>query len=316
GPHGMVYTVPSLWDRAHHNDRTGQSPIEVETDTKFDAFHLTTPVHMRVKNTPMVLTVHDTIPFSLPGSTTENLDKLRVRFQSALDAASLVATVSEHTRSDVLSLFDVDPDKVMNTYQPVLMQPLSPEEQAGLGARLAKAGPGLSAQGYLLFVGAIEPKKNLGRLVEAYRKVDPDLPLVVVGRLGWMYDDVVAAMKAAGTKVIHLPYVDRSVLRDVIAGARAMFFPSLYEGFGLPVIEAMVLGTPVVTSNTTSLGEVAGEAALTVDPLSVDAIAEALDAIVTSEAECARLSEAGQTRAQEFSMGRYQERLKALYDRL
>src|SRR5215213_4154406 len=186
---------------------------------------------------------------------------------------------------------------------------------------------GLTAGQYWLFFGAIEPKKNVGRLIQAYLASGVPGPLVIVGKRAWksdeelrlLYDDHVKYLVQEGSilrtrhRIMMLDYVPFRLLVNLIRGARAVLFPSLYEGFGLPALEAMLLGTPVVTSNTASMPEVVGDAAITVDPYDVAALVRAIQAVDGDPELRARLAEAGPRRAAYFSPERYAARLESLY---
>lgn len=156
---------------------------------------------------------------------------------------------------------------------------------------------------YLFFVGTLEPRKNLPRLLRAYRQSGLDLELRLAGAMGWKADELEAEI-AETPGVTLLGYVSDADKRKQMAGARAFVYPSLSEGFGIPVLEAMAAGVPVVTSNVSATAEVAGGAALTVDPLDMDALTEALVAAAADEPTRTRLSLAGPQRAGEFSWAR------------
>ena len=159
----------------------------------------------------------------------------------------------------------------------------------------------LIRDGFYLFVGAIEPKKNLRRLIEAYLASGVPEPLVVVGRKAWQYEDVVAMMTRS-PRIIYLDYLPFAQMITLMRAARALVFPSLYEGFGLPVLEAFLCGTPVITADASSTGEIAGGAALLVDPYDTRAIRDAIRHLSADESgvERRRLAEAGCRQAQRF----------------
>ncbi len=183
---------------------------------------------------------------------------------------------------------------------------------------------------YFLFFSALEPKKNLSRLVDAYAVSGARYPLVIAGGLGWQYesdlerinDDRFLSYRMNGRKILperhvrRLSYVPFPQLVSIIRGARAVLFPSLYEGFGLPVLEAMLLGTPVMTSKVASLPEVAGDAALLVDPTDTEQMAAAIRKLDQDGDLRAELSERGRERAKLFSPEIYRERLTKLYGRI
>jgi glycosyltransferase involved in cell wall biosynthesis len=176
-------------------------------------------------------------------------------------------------------------------------------------------------RGYYLFFGALEPKKNLARLLEAHLASGSRHPLVIVGAPGWGSERDVKLLEQFAeldrqSRLKWLGYLPRQTLATVIAGARAVVFPSLYEGFGLPVLEAMSLGTPVITSNTSSLPEVAGEAALMVDPMKVRSIAHAINTLEGDDRAVSELRQRGLAQAERFSAAAYRKRLAGFYRQL
>jgi glycosyltransferase involved in cell wall biosynthesis len=215
---------------------------------------------------------------------------------------------------------------VTNTYESVEF----PEEYLSRSdpavAEQLRATFQLEKDGYFLFYGALEPKKNVGRLIEAYLMSAADIPLVITGPSGWGTTAEAALLNQIREEERSLPrgrrrlyrfeYASRSMLVTLIRGARAVLFPSLYEGFGLPVLEAMLLGTPVVTSRTSSLPEIAGDAALYVNPYETEDIARAIRTIAADGDLRAELTRRGRLQAEQFSVTRYRERIAALYDRL
>ena len=156
------------------------------------------------------------------------------------------------------------------------------------------------------------PRKNLAAILAAFQQADTGLPLVVVGPDGWQSTPILAEMQSM-QNVIRIPYVERAALLGLIAGARALVFPSLAEGFGLPMVEAMALGTPVLTSNRDALAEIAGNAAWVVDPTNVAAIREGLVRLARDDTVTAALSRRGIARASDFSPDRFVARLAEVY---
>ena len=167
----------------------------------------------------------------------------------------------------------------------------------------------------------MEPKKNVARLIDAFLLSRVNIPLVLIVGRGWdnaretaLLTEIKArASELTSPMIRSLDYVDRSTLVTLIRGARALVFPSLYEGFGLPVLEAMMLGTPVITSAKGALEEVTGEAALLVDPYDVDDIARAIAAIVSDPDLRGELSRRGVAQAAKFSPAHYRQRVASLY---
>ncbi|HEX4941879.1 MAG TPA: glycosyltransferase family 1 protein [Actinomycetota bacterium] len=175
-----------------------------------------------------------------------------------------------------------------------------------------RGGYGL-ARPYILFCGTLEPRKNLRRVLEAFRRLDrPDLDLVLVGPRGWK-EDLADGLRKLEGRVRPLGFVPPEELSALYAGAAAFVYPSLAEGFGLPVLEAMAHGAPVVTSLGTATEEVAGDAALLVDPLDVDAIAGALARILDDEGQAATMRAMAAERATGFTWLRSAELVARIY---
>lgn len=285
-----------------------------------DVVHWTTPLPLHARGAANVLTIHDLIPLRLPHTTLDNKRAFFRLCRQAAARADRIAVVSEATRRDVVRLLGVAEEKIVTTWQSVsIPERLTARPDVELAAELESAFR-LDWNGYWLHWGAIEPKKNLGRIVEAYLTSGSTRPLVVVGGVGWLEEDEIALMEAVRRlgkaerrrirRFDHLPF---SLLVTLIRGARGTLFPSIYEGFGLPVLESMLLGTPVVTSNVSSLPEVAGEAALMVDPYDAAAISRAIRALDADEALAADLAQRGRVQAARFSPQAHQARLAELY---
>ncbi|MGC1301081.1 MAG: glycosyltransferase family 1 protein [Caulobacteraceae bacterium] len=267
--------------------------------------HWTYPLPMTMAGTRNIYTVHDAIPWERPDLTGISRSRHLRLLEQVRQAADLIVTVSDHSREVLLRLLGCPPGLIVNTYQAVHAQ-----TPAALEATLPA---GLSCGRYFLFHGSVEPRKNLARLVAAHRTSGVDLPLVIAGPDGWMAKRAVSEEALAGGNLIRLPWLERPMLTALVANARAVLFPSLAEGFGLPVLEAMALGAPAMTANTGALVEIAGDGALTVDPEDVEAMAGAIVALSRDEQLLARLRQAGFTRAATFSREAYAGRLARTY---
>jgi len=164
------------------------------------------------------------------------------------------------------------------------------------------AHPRPAERPYVLFVGTIEPRKNVDTLLDAWQstRLRDDFDLFIAGPVGWSAEKTVARLRAGVPGVRYLGYVSEDELPGLTAGAAAFVYPSLYEGFGFPVAQAMAAGVPVITSNTSCLPEIAGEGAVLVDPRSPDEIAAAMKKTLTSPTLRDQLGRAGAARAQHY----------------
>jgi glycosyltransferase involved in cell wall biosynthesis len=299
--------------------------------------HWTYPVPLTVPGVKNIVTIHDLVPLRLPYATLDNKRRhLRMLRRIAAQADHIV-TVSDSARRDIIGLLGVPEERVTNTYQAVEIPERLATRPAEMVQSELRGAFGLEWGEYFLFLGAIEPKKNIGRLIEAHLASGSPRPLVICGRQAWnthaelglLYEDDRRTMEDPGPlegvrtlsrrlrdRVVLLDYVPFRMLVGLIRGARAMLFPSLYEGFGLPALEAMQLGTPVMAGNTSALPEVCGDAAVLVDPYDTRAMAEAIAAIDAHPALRAELSARGPRRAALFSAEAYGARLREMYARV
>ena len=293
-----------------------------------DIMHWTYPLALRVSRAKNIYTLHDLVPLRLPYTTLDNKRYYFRLLNRLIKSADHIVTVSEASRKDIINLFGIPEKRITNTYQAVEIparyrdKPLSDVKSDIEGTF------GLTYKKYFLFFGAIEPKKNVGRMIEAYLASGVTDPLVIVGKKAWKSEeelrlisdnDHVRYLLTNGNiterrfRVMQLDYAPFPLLVSLIRGAKSVLFPSLYEGFGLPALESMLLGTPVLTSNTASMPEVVGNAALQVDPYDTRAMVEGIRALDSDADLRDRLAEAGPIRAQEFSPERYQARLADVY---
>lgn len=268
--------------------------------------HWTYPVPLRLVGWRNLYTIHDAIPLTAPELTTIDPRRHALLLRCIASAADALVTVSAAAGCEIASALGITPDRIVNCSQAISL------------TKAASAPPaGLPPQGYLLAVGTVEPRKNIARLVEAHRRSGAALPLVVAGPVAaGAQAAAIEASIAATDQVIRLPYVEAAAMPGLIAGARALIMPSLAEGFGLPIVEAMSLGTPVVTSDRGALAETAGGSALLVPPEDVGAIASAISLVCQSDAEHARLAEAGRDNVRRFTPNCFVERLGSLYQSL
>ncbi len=281
-------------------------------------FHATEHLLMPVQHIPTVFTVHDLIYRLFP----EHHKKLNYWFLNAamplfVRRADAIITVSETTRRDLVRLYGT-PENKINVIAEAAAPAFKPQPPAYVEAVRSHF---CLPDRYLLAVGTIEPRKNLARLVQVLatlRRDYPDLKLVVVGSRGWLVQSFFQAIERWGqADAIVMPgFVPDEDLPAIYCGAVAAVSASLYEGFGLPVLEAMACGVPVACSATSGLGEMAGQAALHFDPTQVEDMIGALRRLLVDEALRAALAEQGLKRAALFSWSRAAAETWRLYDRL
>jgi glycosyltransferase involved in cell wall biosynthesis len=284
-----------------------------------EVMHWTYPLPVTLAGARNIYTLHDLVPLRLPYTTLDVKHTYVAIVAACVRDAAHICTVSEASRRDILDRFPTDPARVSNCYQASPMPPAALAGSAEADAHVVEGVFGLPPAGYFLFFGAIEPKKNVGRLLEAYLALQTPTPLVIVGARAWQSESELRLLAQAGGRagrIVQLDYLPRALLLKLIRSARAVVFPSLYEGFGLPVLEAMQLGTPVLTSRTSSLPEVAGDAAVFVDPYDATSIAQALASLDNDAGLRDRLRAAGLAQAALFSPERYRARLDAMYARV
>lgn len=276
--------------------------------------HLLPPFH----GVPAVLTVHDMI-FKLFPQTQKRLNfwYLNATMPLYCRRADAVITVSECSKRDIVTHYGLDPAKVTVIYEAAgpEFKPASPAEQEQVRQRY-----GLPEQ-FLIHVGVIEPRKNLTRLIEALQGLRDEgltVPLVVVGPKGWLYDDFFRRLEQLQVRdaVCFPGYLPLADLAAVYSAARMAVMPSVYEGFGLPVLEAMACGTPVVCSRRSSLPEIGGEAAGYFDPLSVEEMAAAIRTVWTDPDLQLAMRRQGLVQASRFSWERAAQETLAVYERI
>lgn len=237
-----------------------------------------------------VITIHDLTykryPELLQKETLANLESQMLREITAADA---IVCVSESTRRDLLHYYHVDPARAFAIHSG-LGTVAEPEPFGGLPSR------------YLLFVSTVEPRKNLGTLIDAYQRLRErgayDGSLVVVGKVGWKAESMVRRLSQPG--IVHLDYLSAGRLAHVYRGAEAFVFPSLYEGFGFPLLEAMAHGVPCIAARTSSLPEIGGDAALYFDATNPGELEGAIARLTSDESLRAELAARGRARAAEF----------------
>lgn len=285
-----------------------------------DLFHSPDFVLPPLRKARGVLTVHDLAFLLLPECADERLRAYleRVVPRSARRADMIVAD-SENTKNDVICLLGAPPDRV--EVVPGGVDPTFRPEKDEARLRRVCASIGVGEEPFILYVGVIEPRKNLNRLMDAFAllKARCKIPhkLVIVGRRGWLWEDIVShATRSQFAQDILFPgFVLDELLPSLYTAAAVFAFPSLYEGFGLPPLEAMACGTPVMASMAASLPEVVGEAGLLVDPQEPEQMSAALELLVLDNRLRADLRRKGLQRAATFTWRAAAKKLLSVYQR-
>jgi glycosyltransferase involved in cell wall biosynthesis len=325
-PFDRIVSSPALWEVAEKRLRRQGSFLTLRMPDPPEIMHWTYPIPVRLEGARNIYTLHDLVPLKLPYTTLDDKQVYHRLIELCVAQGDHICTVSESSRRDILDLFPaIAPDRVTNSYQtapvPEALLARDPAEDAAVVDGMF----GLKRRDYFLFFGALDPKKNLARIIEAYLTSGSDTPLVIVGARHWGTEQesrifggkgISLYGEAAAKGLVQLDYLPREMLLRLARGAKAVLFPSLYEGFGLPALEAIRLGTPVIASTTSSLPEVVGEAGLLVDPYDPAAIAGAIRAIDGDPAVTARIEAAAPAQAARFSDAAYAGRLAAMYERV
>ncbi len=254
-----------------------------------DIFHATNLLRRAPSRAKLTATIHDLTCWLMPElHTPGNVKADREFADRILRRANGLIAVSENTRQDAIRLLGIAPDRIQTIY-------------SGIAEEYFTAQPVRRARPYALYVGTIEPRKNLAALLDAWALLKPslraDFDLVIAGPRGWSSDQTLERIQREAT---YLGYVPEADLPGLFAGATAFVYPSLYEGFGFPVAQAMAAGTPVITSNNSCLPEIVGDATLLIDPRSPAEIESALTRLLESEALRTDLAAQGRKRAELF----------------
>ena len=289
---------------------------------QYDIFHCTHLSPLTIPGLPRVTTVHDIIPLLRPELTRDNRRLFAELLAVNLRESDRVIAVSETTKKDLVEFGNINPDKVSVVYEAAAndLTPMNFEEAAPYLRSLELIDKSGDLQPYFLFIGNIEPKKNVRRLLEAFQQFSLrdqiGYKLVIVGSKAWGFDAVKDLLEALikQRRVILTGYLSVEYLPALLSQARAFLFPSLIEGFGLPVLEAMACGCPVITSTATAICEVCGDAAIQVDPQSVSALTQAISRLAVDDDLCVQLREDGFRQNARFSWERCAKETLVVYE--
>jgi glycosyltransferase involved in cell wall biosynthesis len=272
--------------------------------TDFDLYHEPNILPLPFEG-PTVITVHDLSWIRHPDAhPAERVNAMNRYFPARLTRANLVITDSLFVKNELMELFHFSEEKICVI--PLGVEPLfRPRSAHETQTTLARWG--LKHGGYFLAVGTMEPRKNLQTALDAYGRIPADLrenfPLVLAGMKGWNSADLEARIRdlATGGQLLNLGYLPRPDLANVVAGATALVFPSIYEGFGLPLLEAMACGVPVISSNASSMPEVVGDTGFLLDPHDVDGMTQAIVQMASAPSDRLTLSKKALDRSKSFT---------------
>jgi glycosyltransferase involved in cell wall biosynthesis len=322
GPNFTWHPIPlsaewmaRLWQRAH-------LPLPVNWLTgRIDLYHATDFVLPPVgKSVKTILTVHDLSFVRVPETAAPNLRAyLNVVVPRSVQAADHIIADSQATRDDLCALYGTSPDKIT-----VLLSGVDPRfDRVTDEAVLTAVRPryGIGTQPYIFCIGTVQPRKNYSRVIQALAQLRTegiDLQLVIAGGKGWLEDEMYHTLQATHMQEhVHLIGFARDEdLPALYSGAALTAFPSLYEGFGLPILESMACGTPVVTANVSSLPEVAGDAALLINPYDVQALTDSIRRLITDETLRSTLTQRGYEQVKQFTWAKAARQLRAIYERV
>lgn len=290
-----------------------------------DIYHGTNYAVFPCRHSLRVMTIYDLTFIRFPDYVTAVVRTYNKRVKQCLEWTDLVVTISESSKQDIVNYLGIAPERVwvtplasryaVDSYAPKPASLSHPQSRKGL----IQGAKGFEEKPYILFVSTLEPRKNLVGLIQAFNRLKSHYKvphqLVLVGQKGWKVEPILRAMDESPWRdqIHHLDYLSDDEVAYCYSHADVFAYPSLYEGFGLPVLEAMTLGCPVVTSNTSSLPEVAGDAALLVTPTDVEELVAALEQVISDRTLRESLIERGYRQAAQFSWARTAKSTLAAY---
>jgi glycosyltransferase involved in cell wall biosynthesis len=309
--------IPPIWyARLWHRARL---PVPVEVITGRVALYHATDFVLppTLPGTRTLLTVHDLSFVRVPDAASPRLKAyLDAVVPRSVHRSDHVLADSTATKDDLIGLYGTSPDKIT-----VLLSGVDARFQHvddDVARQAAREKYHIPPRPYIFCVGTVQPRKNYGRLIEGVARLRTqghDVDLVIAGGRGWLEDPIYETIRSTDMHdhVHFIGFADDTDLPALYSEAACVAVPSLYEGFGIPVLEGMACGTPVVTSNLSSLPEVAGDAALTITPTDMDELAGALDQVLTDSALRQRLIQRGYDRAKHFTWDASAQQLQKVY---
>lgn len=313
-----LYNSRHLYHAAFLRFRLTGTMLTIRNPGGVEICHWTSPLPVRMRGAKNIYTLHDLIPVRYPYLAGGSPSLFYRVARAAASVASHIVTVSEHSRRELLQYLALREDQVTNTYQSVVISPPATDRDGTLLLY------GLADRDYYLSFSVTDPRKNIVRMIEAHLASGTRRKLVIAGQFGWLGTADIrllsnmglwnanARQPQSGGKVAFLGHVSREHLDQLIRGARAVLFPSITEGFGLPIVEAMGRGIAVLTSRGGATEEIAGGAALLIDPLNVASIAAGIRELDTNTDLVTQLEQQGPGRAAQFNADAYRNRLQSI----
>jgi len=313
--YSYIENIPDVFHMANRMFAVTKRLTKIKTTQKPDIFHLTTPWPVKIPGVKTVVTIHDLITLKIPFTTLDFKKYFYYLFKQAAESADLILSVSEHTKKDIMEIYGVPEDKIKVTYQSFRATTTNFQDE---DAQTYLKSQNLKPHKYILFVGNIEPKKNIKQLIQAMAYVKKGYKLAVVGRKAWMHESQLKGLNNFLKKedYVFLDYVPEYELSMLYKNATCLVMPSLYEGFGLPVLEAMQHDCLVICSHKSSLPEVAGDAAIFIDPYQFGEIRDAINDLIENPGKRSAMIKKGRERVAFFSPENYASRLSKAYEGL
>ncbi len=315
---GWVYRIlkpKKLWTRI-------ALPLALYTSQKPDLFFSPTHYIPRFSPVKRIVTIFDLSFLHFPQMfLKKDLWQLTNWTKFSVENAEHIITISNFSKKDIIKNYKISKNKITTAYPGYDRKIFKLQNQI---QKIEDTRKKYSLENsYIIYIGTIQPRKNLIRLIEAISKI-PDIDLAVVGKIkgegkeGWMYEETLETPQRLGVtkRVKFLGFVPNEDLPSLISGAKAFIMPSLWEGFGIPVLEAMACGTPVIVSNVSSLPEIVGKTGLLVDPYSVDQIEQAIRVLVTDKKIHQKYAKLAVSRAKKFSWEKMAKEVLKTFNRL
>jgi glycosyltransferase involved in cell wall biosynthesis len=293
------FSAPDVYRAGQVHFNLYRRPMPLRMADPPDLMHWTYPLPLVLNGCKNIVTIHDLIALYQPHLTGIDGDRLRRLLRIILNQFDGIIAVSETVRNEIIHSFEVSPARVRTIYQAADVTMLDHQAQPAC------------PPGSFIVVGTVEARKNIRGIITAHKRSNVAAPLVIIGPDG---EGAAEELAGIGDGVIRIPYLSRSVLLQTMRQARAILFPSLAEGFGLPIIEAFALGVPVMTSRGGATAEIAGEAALFVNPGNLDEITEAIQILAKDDEICKGLAARGLARSKIFTLEESARRLSDYYE--